>query len=276
MPERQDKASNGFDAVIVLELLLSLILCAGTSLMLEGGWRGQDSVAIAGYDPQALGLGVLAIVAAVYLWGPVVGGSLILSVMLHEFGHVAAYRVCGHGDARFRLIPLIGGVAIADRQPESQEKAFFISLMGPAISIAPMILALSLSEVMVDSAPLASQYLWVFSGVMAALNFFNLLPLWPLDGANCLQRVIYSISPRGAVHLTYVMCGAMVAAALTMRSYLLLFFALASVRQLLADLASGRHQPPMSRKHGLLCLFAYGFTCATHLLGGYSVIRSFF
>ncbi|MGB3146156.1 MAG: site-2 protease family protein [Paracoccaceae bacterium] len=260
----------------MLELVLSLILCAGTFVIISGGLTSPTGQGIAGYDPQATGLGLLAILAAAYFWGPLFGMALIVSVMIHEYGHVAAYRICGHADARFRLIPLIGGAAISNQHPASEEKAFFIALMGPGICLAPMVLAFALSE-FADAAsyPQVAKSLWVFGSVTGALNFFNLLPLWPLDGAHCLRVVINTFWPRASRQLTYAMAGSMVVAALWMQSILLLLIALGSTRGLLAAENLQNVRQRMTPAGGSLALLAYGFTAAAHFRGGEAIIKSF-
>lgn len=259
----------------MLALILSLILMAGTGLALKGGWRPPRGMHISGFDPKGMGLGALALIAAGYFWGPETGVALILSIMLHEFGHVAAFRLCGHADAQFRLIPLMGGVAISRSLPTSQEKDFFISLMGPGICIAPMVLALVLSDLTYDTAPTLSDWLWTFSGVTAALNFFNLLPLWPLDGSKCLRIVFGTFFPGHTRLLTMIMSGAMLALGMYMQSMLLIIFTLFSAQSLMQAETLLKVQRRMSKTRALWCLAAYVFTTAAHLMGGHVLVAAY-
>lgn len=251
-------------------LLFSFSLCLVTAMALWGGLRTQGwGQAIAGFDTSALAVGGIAVGAAIFFYGPLYGLALILSVALHEFGHVAAYRVAGHADARFRLIPLMGGVAISDTAPASQDKDFFISLMGPGICIAPMVLAMLLSEVLWDTAPLTAEALAIFAGVTGALNFFNLLPLWPLDGGRCVLLLAHRASPALARQVSFAMVGGTLAAAVAMQSMVLMVFALmgtASLRQ--AD-ALAYVQTRMARNTAWIAAAAYLFTAAAHLAGGW-------
>lgn len=255
----------------MLETLIALCLCAGTVLVLHGGLTSPGGTTIAGLDPQSMGLGLLAILAAGYFWGPLFGIALILSVMLHEFGHVAAYRIAGHADARFRLIPLMGGVAISDQHPASQEKAFFIALMGPGICLAPMVTAFALSGLVWDAAPAVADFLWIFGMVTAALNFFNLLPFWPLDGGRCVQLISQSFWPGSTGPLMAAMAAAMIVAAIWLQSLLLFFFALMGAQGLIASQNVLQVQRRMAPLRGLLALGAYLFTAAAHLAGGASM-----
>lgn len=258
--------------VTMLELLVSLSLCAGTLLILQGGLTSPNGTTVAGFDPQAMGLGLLAILAAGYFWGPLFGLALILSVMLHEFGHVAAYRIAGHTDARFRLIPLMGGVAISDQHPASQDKAFFIALMGPGICLAPMVTAHALADQFWFAAPAVSQFLWSFALVTAALNFLNLLPFWPLDGGRCIQLISQSFWPGSTGPIMAAMAAAMIVAALWLQSFLLFVFALMGAQSLLGAQNILHAQRRMSARRGFLALSAYLFTVLAHMMGGATIL----
>jgi len=256
-------------------ILLALVITGAGLYALRGAFAGISGLHVTGLDRDGMAMGLLAILAAAYFWGPTYGAALILVVALHEFGHVAAYRICGHSDARFRLVPLMGGVAISDRLPASQEKAFFIALMGPAIWIGPMLLLLGLSDVIYDRAPAVGDFLWVVGQVAGALNFFNLLPLYPLDGARCIRYVFFTFFPSQITNLTYAMSGAMLVVALMMHSVLLVVFCLISARQMLQSTDLVRIQRRMGKGRALLCLGAYLATAGTFYLGGENLIAGF-
>lgn len=251
----------------MLPLLFSLSLCAGTVLILRGSFSGHRGLEVIGLDTQAMGMGLLAIVAAGVFWGPLYGAALILAVMLHEFGHVAAYRVCGHSDARFRLVPLLGGLAISSSLPASHDKDFFISLMGPAIGLAPMTLSFVLSNALYDQTPQLGDFLWTLGKVIAILNFFNLLPFWPLDGSKCLLLVFHTFFPSQTQNLSYVMSGAALAAGLYLQSIFLILFVLISVRGLLRSGTFLKIQHEMSKGRAVLCFACYIATLAAFLMG---------
>ncbi|MFO1201099.1 MAG: M50 family metallopeptidase [Tabrizicola sp.] len=248
-----------------------------TVYTLRGGLVGSRHVlTFAGFDMSALFLGLLAVGAAVYFFDPMYGAALILSVMVHEFGHVAAYRICGHSDARFRLIPLIGGVAISSQVPASQEKQFFISLMGPGICLAPMALAMAIAYLdWPDYAPVAD-FLWVFATVTAAINFFNLLPFWPLDGGRCISILAHTFVPGLAGQVTMAMAASAIALAVYTQSMGMMFFAMMGAQSLIrgGDVASV--QRPMSASRGLLCTAAYLATLAGFGTTGWPLLARFF
>ncbi|MFN4192672.1 MAG: metalloprotease [Tabrizicola sp.] len=258
----------------MLPVLAALALCAATLYTLRGGLLDNGRfVTLAGLDAPALVTGAMALAAAVYFFDPLYGVALVLSVMIHEFGHVAAYRVCGHADARFRLIPLIGGVAISDRPPASHAEEVFITLMGPGICLAPMVLALAVLNLGLIQTPLFNDFLWTFALVTGAINFFNLLPFWPLDGGRCLSMLSQTFAPRIALQVTIAMAIAAILLAILMQSFALTAFALLGAQYLVGD-ETGR-QSRMGRQHGLLAAAAYLAALASFGLVGWPLIARF-
>lgn len=242
-------------------------LIAVTLYALRGGLVGRNRLAIVGLDATGLGMGLLAILVAGYLWGPLYGFGIILAVMIHEFGHVAAFRVCGHSDARFRLIPLLGGVAISDSQPVSQMKDFFITLLGPGISVAPMAAAFTMAALVQDSAPVVAEFLWVFATVSAVLNFLNLLPFWPLDGGRMVRILAFRFGPGVAHRVTVLMSAGLAVAAVMQQSMILFVFALVGAQSIMQADGLSRVQRPMSWGQWGWSLAAYLFTGAAHFYG---------
>jgi Zn-dependent protease len=253
----------------MLSLVLSLILMSGTWLALRGGMVAEAGLTVVGLDFDSLGMALLAVLAACWFWGPMYGLALILAVMIHEFGHVAAYRVCGHMDARFRLIPLMGGVAISDRSPDTQAKDFFISLMGPGISVAPMALAFALSGMMPAGLEGAAEFLWVFAVVTASLNFFNLLPLWPLDGGRCLHLLSMRFGSGVATYATIVTSAVLGAIAVWQGSLLLLLFAVMGAAGITRHVSISRMQAPLTGGAWQWAFAAWLSVLAAHLYGSW-------
>lgn len=247
---------------------LSLSYCILTAVGLRGGWQGDRPDRT---DWEGRVLGGLAFAAACLVFGPMHGVALTLSIMLHEFGHVAAYRVIGHRDARFRLLPLFGGVAISDRLPDSEEESFFVALMGPGICIAPMVLAHALHPAVASVNALAGEFLWTFAITTGALNFFNLLPLWPLDGGRCVRNVVNAFSPAAAKQIAPIMAAALIAGAVATRSMGLVLFALMGAQSVIAS-AGDFGQHPMGPRRALLAFGAWSAALATFWIGGWPMI----
>lgn len=258
----------------MIALLVALCLTLGTWAILRGGFAvaGGRGLKIIGYDPNAIGLGALAILVAVYYYGWQYGLALVLSVVIHEYGHVAAYRVCGHDDARFRLIPIMGGAAISARIPADQQNAFFIAVMGPAICLAPMGLAFALSDLLYATFYPAAEFLGILGLILGFFNFFNLLPFWPLDGGRIVQLLAQTFLPGATRQVSIAMIVIGAALAFLTRSYIILFFILLSWGGLMQSEKLLEVQRPMSKPRALLALAAYAFTAAAFYLGGARVL----
>jgi Zn-dependent protease len=250
----------------------AMLLMTATLYALRGGLVTPGGVRVVGMDSQGVGFGAISVLIAAWYFGPLYGLALILTVMIHEYGHVAAFRITGHEDARFRLVPLVGGYAISDRAPSTEAEEFFVSLAGPALSLAPMVLAFALCEI-VDpwSRPLAN-FLWIFAATTAALNFLNLLPFWPLDGGRCLRAIVHAFEPRAAIAATLAMSAAFAAASVAVGSVLLLLVALVGA----ATIRPGRRDlPGMDPRTAAVALGAYLATAAAHFAGGALLLAAY-
>lgn len=261
----------------LLYVIAGLGLCWGTVRILRGGWRGERGFQMAGFDVNSAGMGVVAILAAMYFFGVIYGIALMIAVVIHEFGHVAAFRVCGHSDARFRLIPLLGGVAISNSLPASAEKSFFITLMGPAINLGPMVLCFALSNILWDGESSAShaaaRYLGVQGLVLATLNLFNLLPLWPLDGGRMTQKLFYTFAPDLTRSVSIAMAGFAVLLCVLTESFVLLAFVIMNLPAAFQAEALLRAQRAMSTRRALLAMSAYLTTTAAFGWGAWPLVQ---
>jgi Zn-dependent protease len=231
---------------------LSLALMSGLWLTLRGGLTGaRRSWGIIGYDPNALGLGALAVAAAIYFFQWQFGIALILAVALHEFGHVAAFRICGHSDARFRLIPLFGGVAIC---------------------LAPMVMVYALSDLAESVSFELANFLYILGLVLGSLNFFNLLPFYPLDGGKLVRVLVQTFAPWATRNVSIVMGIGAAAIALYLHAYFMLFFVMMGWQGLLKSESLLQVQRPMTKSHAVLALAAYVFTTAAFFVGGQQLL----
>lgn len=259
-------------SALTMYFAFSIILCVLTAYALRGGLLRPQNAVVHSFDTTGLLMALAAFGAAGFFFGLLVGIALTFSVMLHEFGHVAAYRVAGHSDARFRLLPLIGGVAISNRQPATQAEDFFIALMGPGICVAPMVLAYTGASFYGEDYPQVSQALWVFAGLTGMLNFLNLLPLFPLDGGRCLKVLAQTFWKPAGTYAGYLMIAALAALAAWRMSPVLALFAALGLQGLSKANDPAGFQRPMTKPQGVLALCAYLSVAATHLFVGLPLI----
>lgn len=113
---------------------------------------------------------------------------LMLTIFIHESGHVWAMRRMGMKTKGFYFVPLLGGAAVPDGMFPSRGAESYIAIMGPiwgGLFAIP-----TLAAWYVTSNPL-----WAgITGWIAMLNLFNLLPVLPLDGGRILRSIAFSFS----------------------------------------------------------------------------------
>ena len=120
-----------------------------------------------------------------YGWGFAVG--LIVLLVVHEFGHIAAYRMQGVRVSMPTFIPFLGAYVKAESAPRSVGHAAAAALAGPAAGTVAAVAILELSRV-VDS-PL----LQVVAYAGFFISFLNLVPLWILDGARVVRVLHWGV-----------------------------------------------------------------------------------
>ncbi|HET6246868.1 MAG TPA: site-2 protease family protein [Tepidisphaeraceae bacterium] len=130
-------------------------------------------------------------------------GILFAIVLLHEFGHCFAGRWVG-GDADSIILTPLGGLAMANA-PHRPWPTFVTVAGGPAVNVIICVIAAALSFGFYHVVPwnpvgYANQYglpigllsylFWIYS-ISLALLLFNLLPIFPLDGGQLLQSMLW-------------------------------------------------------------------------------------
>ena len=257
-----------------MSLILTFGLFVLTYLILKGGWITPNRKFKISFSMESLAMAAISIAAAVWFFGPMTGLALVTIIAIHEFGHVAAYRVCGHDDATFRLIPLMGGVASSSKAPDGPIHSFFISIMGPAICIAPTVLALHLVYDNYQMPELMRQFLWSFGIYSGVINFFNLLPIGPLDGGK-ISRVLFGIFwPKAAKPFGIAMMGLALLAGAYLQSYFIIILTLMSFPSVMNPTEYVIVRKPTKRQ-GLMLLSAYVLCMLTLLWAGIPLMMAY-
>jgi len=141
----------------------------------------------------------LAVVSTLLFWpffgltanGLILSTILTLVIVLHELGHMAAYRAFGHRTARMIFVPLLGGIAIGGRPYNSSFEAATCALMGAGMSafIVPIAVVAHDASMKSAAASALDRPLLVLILVLGGFNLLNLLPMARFDGGQVLRRI---------------------------------------------------------------------------------------
>ncbi len=235
---------------------------------------GHERVTFDGFTGVSVLVGFVIFIIVTALLGLPFGLPIIATFVFHEIGRVLAYRMLGHEHTRFRLVPFLSAAKVSDQPLRTDGDAFLVSIIGPALCLAPMSLALALSVLLSDEMPALARSLWLFTVTCGALNFFMLLPFRPLPGATCARAAVVSYWPALAPAMTVFMATAMATASLRTGSVALMVGAVFGAQTLFSKVSTGL--VPMKPDQGLVALSAYAFALAAHFSAGWLFFSAYF
>jgi Zn-dependent protease len=126
-------------------------------------------------------LASIGVSGAAYGWK--VGSGLVLSIYLHELGHVAAFRRYGIAASAPMFVPGFGAFVRGKVRPTDPGVDARIALAGPRWGAVAALACLVVADV-------AGWPSWRAIAALAALvNLLNLLPVWHLDGAHAFRAL---------------------------------------------------------------------------------------
>lgn len=181
---------------------------------------------------------LFTVVAAFVIFRPTsLRGSLItlialtgfmLSIFLHELGHAVAARLCGV-DVKSIVIWFLGGFTNLSYEPEQPLLRLAIYAAGPFVTIllglAFFVIYVSLYFIL----PTFSRIFLYLTILNVVLLFFNILPVYPLDGGKILHAFIdlfFGKSNANLITMTIsipILIG-LIGYGIYLHDYLLLFF----------------------------------------------------
>ncbi len=109
-------------------------------------------------------------------------------VLIHEMGHFLAMKFYGYNDLGVFFIPLLGAYVSGHKRETSQQQSAVIILAGPLPGIVIGIALLLVSKAN-PGAELAGIQFSQAALLFMLLNLINLVPIYPLDGGQLLNRV---------------------------------------------------------------------------------------
>jgi Zn-dependent protease len=109
-------------------------------------------------------------------------------VIIHELGHFFAMKIYDYKDLGIFFIPLVGAYASGKKHEVSQKQSAIILLAGPVPGIFLGILLHVIAPYLISDR-LDVFMLHRIAWILIYLNLFNLLPVYPLDGGQLLNRL---------------------------------------------------------------------------------------
>lgn len=131
--------------------------------------------------------------ADTYWWMGIAGAiGLFLSIIIHELFHSLVARKFGMPMKGITLF-IFGGVAEMDEEPPSARAEFYMSIVGPLISVVVSVIFYGIylwgNEILLgESVTGIFSYL---SWINLILAGFNMVPAFPLDGGRVLRAVLW-------------------------------------------------------------------------------------
>ena len=123
--------------------------------------------------------------------------GFVLSIYVHEMGHVAALRRYGIPASAPMFVPGFGAVVRLKKHPPTAAQDARVGLAGP-------IWGLAAAAVCLGAGLLAKSSLWLaLASAGAQINLLNLIPIWQLDGG----RGFNALTQRQRLWLTGVVAG---------------------------------------------------------------------
>jgi len=185
---------------------------------------------------------LLYLFAGYWLLGDLENLLLITFVLLlHEGGHFVAMRQVGYRDLGVFFLPLLGAYVSGSKRVVTQRESAIVLLAGP---LPGMLLGATLyflmKNGMLASTGLLNINLKNLMLFLVVLNGLNLLPVYPLDGGQLLNRVF--LDEEGWASKLFVLLSAafMSYLAIQYQLYLLLIFPIGLLFRLWKSAASQR------------------------------------
>ena len=149
---------------------------------------------------------------------------LLVILLIHELGHFYAMKFFGYKDTSIFFIPLFGAAAKGEKENVTAFQEFIVSMAGP---LPGMLIALAIGVFMfMDPSLMENALLKEYAVMSFALNYFNLLPIYPLDGGKVVQTLLFNRYPRAQFYFFLVSLLVIIFSALFLESIILGVFAL--------------------------------------------------
>ena len=113
---------------------------------------------------------------------------LLSIILIHELGHLLAMKFFHYKESRLLFIPILGAFVTGKKREVSQIQSAVIYLSGPIPGIFIGFLFILLHKIL-PGTDVFGFSLQIIGELFIWLNAFNLLPIFPLDGGQLLNRL---------------------------------------------------------------------------------------
>ena len=128
--------------------------------------------------------------AMAVLAGVAVAVGLLLSILLHEFGHALTGQYFGMDFQSITLF-LMGGMASTDQRMPSAKVEFWVAIAGPIVSILLAVQLFVIGLIFFTQVSLVAYCIAYLTTINLMLGIFNMIPAFPLDGGRVLRSMIW-------------------------------------------------------------------------------------
>jgi stage IV sporulation protein FB len=144
-------------------------------------------------------------------------------VLLHEMGHFLAMKYYHYSDTSIFFIPLLGAFVSGSKREVSQRQNAVILLAGPLPGIVFGIILFFIDQYYsgIFIGNISLQYVVL---LLVWLNVINLLPVYPLDGGQLLNRIYLDEEGWGSNLFIFLSASVMILMAVYTKFYFLLIF----------------------------------------------------
>jgi Zn-dependent protease len=194
-------------------------------------------------------LAFMGVYWALYGWRFALG--FVISIYIHEMGHVAELARFGIPASAPMFIPFLGAVVRMKAYPATPHEDARVGLAGPVWGLGAALVALALF--LATREP----YWAAIARVGAWLNLFNLIPVWQLDGG----RGFHALT---RMHRLIVAIAAGALAYLTSEGMLVLIAIGAIYRLFTKDFPEHEDTPILIQFVGLLAVLSVVYLIAVH------------
>lgn len=115
--------------------------------------------------------------------------AIIVSLLVHEFGHVFAFRWQAKSGSSVVLWGL-GGLCVPEAPTGDPRRRIIISLMGPAFEAVLGAVAVAVWFFAPPMNAYADLFVWMLVWINVIWLVLNLVPVLPLDGGQALQAAL--------------------------------------------------------------------------------------